>query len=623
MTPAAATATVDTRMISWAPVTLGLLLGLAFLSFWSDSGTVTGRLGTGDATVFEFVHTKWLAGCMVLLAWCALIAVGRIRIATQASFGWSEAAVVALAAYAFVSLAWSPDRLAGGNAAGYLALSLGLFFVARLTSSLDLLEVLQFSSVVVVVGAFILIVAGDREGLVAGFGNPNFAAEAIVAMAAGTLVFWNSGPSTVKWLTRAAFAVAIIHLVFIVNANLQYVAGVAVLVHGLVIAGRRLMAATVLGAFVLLAVVGSAVVFATGSTDQLSQNMRDRLQTWGNTSLMIADDPLAGHGLGSFLHKGSAYVDRYREAYPFLGEPAFENLARQTDSAENELLHLAAELGGVGVLLGLAIIALVYRRSFIGGAASVPAKLALPLTAILGTSLLSFPFQNAATAMMTAVWLGAVLGWLDNPPTAARWVRIGVVAIGLSVAVAVGISAIPLWRTSKMLSWAEAHDRAGAPTTAAAVVLDALDRSDRLPKLRLRAYTQTAVAGVDWWQERALGSADLDALFESAASAAPDNPLLLDLRLKQLLSTPGLQVDRMELEEILARLKRSTGETHANAHVLEAALAIQLGQLGRAARAVERGRGLVGTEPMRANDKTNLENLNALDAILARERPGP
>lgn len=75
-------------------------------------------------------------------------------------------------------------------------------------------------------------------------------------------------------------------------------------------------------------------------------------------------------------------------------------------------------------------------------------------------------------------------------------------------------------------------------------------------------------------------------------------------------------VSEDEMESLVASLKRSTGRLFANGHVLEAALALQLGQPGRARRALEIARARI-RYPDSPNDRANLQNIRSLERSLA------
>jgi len=66
---------------------------------------------------------------------------------------------------------------------------------------------------------------------------------------------------------------------------------------------------------------------------------------------------------------------------------------------------------------------------------------------------------------------------------------------------------------------------------------------------------------------------------------------------------------------MLRDLKRTSGRTRSNAHVIEAALAVQLGDAKRARSALEVARSLVRSETDEV-DRINLANIESLERQL-------
>jgi hypothetical protein len=114
--------------------------------------------------------------------------------------------------------------------------------------------------------------------------------------------------------------------------------------------------------------------------------------------------------------------------------------------------------------------------------------------------------------------------------------------------------------------------------------------------------------------ERPLNSRELDQLYEIAVAAVPGAPLPLDLRLKQLLGSSGLELNLDDIEELLAALRRATGPYLANADILESALALQLGDEPRAREAIIQASRVIAASKPGKNQQTNVENLKSLVA---------
>lgn len=111
-------------------------------------------------------------------------------------------------------------------------------------------------------------------------------------------------------------------------------------------------------AFVLLAVVFSAVVFL-GGEEVLSRfigtvNAQDpttgRVHFWRGTLEIIRDHPLVGTGLGSFGVAYTLYDTR--------------NGIFRLEQAHNDYLQLLSDAGIVGAILGLLFVGILFRRGF-------------------------------------------------------------------------------------------------------------------------------------------------------------------------------------------------------------------------------------------------------------------
>lgn len=85
-----------------------------------------------------------------------------------------------------------------------------------------------------------------------------------------------------------------------------------------------------------------------------------RLLIWRVSTEMLVDKPLIGHGIGSFSWRYMLYQARYFEEKKEISEiMVAENVAYPY----NELLHLAIEIGIIGLLFACLIIAVIYYHS--------------------------------------------------------------------------------------------------------------------------------------------------------------------------------------------------------------------------------------------------------------------
>ena len=263
-------------------------------------------------------------------------------------------------------------------------------------------------------------------------------------------------------------------------------------------------------------------------------------------------------------------------------------------------------------------------RALLGEQSGRQWLIGVPITALLAISLISSPLENPATLILAAVLVGRIIGASPNNGgdvgSAIKLSRLRQVqpkTVALLASSLLCVCAAVSWpETPAGLAYGrgEALDRLGRLGASAQSFQQASSISDRSPKIRIRVFTQTIIAGPSYWMDQ---EADLDQLYEQAATASPNNSVVIDLRLKQRLSTTGLVLDRSEIERLLATLKRNTGRSLANAFVLEAAFALQIGDRDRAKAALATARERI-RDPSDKNDGTNLENIRALEALLVR-----
>jgi hypothetical protein len=184
---------------------------------------------------------------------------------------------------------------------------------------------------VVVTGNGLARLAVEPE-FVSTIGNRNVLAAYLAAT--GCLAVGLAGTARNRWPVVLATAAVLVPAIYLCHSRSAWlglaVAGIAVLTFA-GRGGRR--AAAVFG----LAVVAGGLWWSArnGSADV-------RPVIWRSTLRMVADRPVAGHGLGQF----TAVYPRYRDPEYFARPKA----APVTDHPHNELLLVAAEQGLVGVV---------------------------------------------------------------------------------------------------------------------------------------------------------------------------------------------------------------------------------------------------------------------------------
>lgn len=602
---------------------VAILIAGALLAFIRQDAAIA-DVSTADAHLYLFNEIKWFALAAVVAVWGLGLFFGLVPVRKQISFSIVDFLILAFLIWAAVSLVWTPDIKAAVLSVAHGGIAAGAYVLARLTEQKAIDDILQTLGLTCLTVALALTLSPDPH-IQSGFGNENFAAEFLAVSVGIGAVYWWRGGRLSRLFTRVVVGLGLVYLLAVSPAHLQFLGLAAGVLYVTVVVVERAWFRWGLSLAIIIAVVLAigATVLDPDIISDLGRNNRDRLQTWANTVLLAREAPLFGHGLGSFFHGIGGFTDRFAESFRFLGEPAYVNFARQTDSAENEILQVLAELGAVGLAIMMLGVSVLYYGALKRLYDAPSIRMGLPLTIILALSLVSFPLENPATLILAALIVGRIRAEDSSdkqvekerrdPGVAARWVRRGVATtVASQIAILVTIYAeIP---AGLVFARGDLLDRIEQPSLSAMSVLDGINYSDRSPRLRLRAYTQTIVAGPEFWSGR-FDDKGLDELYALAASASPGNAVLLDLRLKNLLTSKGRQLERAEIETMLEMLRRNSGRTSANAFVLEAAYSLQLGDKARARSALIRARQLIG-QSSNANDKTNLRNITSLEAQL-------
>lgn len=594
---------------SW-PEWMGIVLGVALAVFYRADAPPLG-------TVSNFLEFKWAAAAVAAAIWGGLLATRRLP-AAEPQVTWIDLALATLVLWAVVSLAWTPDLRSAAVSAVYVGVAGLLYLLARATATDAVLRLLLVAAGVLIVASLVAFGLYGRA-VDLGFGNENFSAEALVLSVCILPLARERSPQPLRWLLPAAAVLALAYLLFRAPSNLQYAALLAVLFY------FALRAMPAKGAAALVIVTAGVVIGGMllwfGSDNfasqfgALPQGWRERVQVWANVGAAIADAPILGHGWGSFYFAYAEYIDRYLTFAPQLGLPAFDSFDRSAGAGHNELLEIWFLLGLPGFLLALSIAGLALTGALRTPQQSVGRWAGAALVAWLAMAQLEFPGQNAATAIQGALLLALIapdspgLRWYPRQPWGRIWSGAAAL-IGMALAVAAGVQV----QAQNRFATADLFHRGGQLTAAADGFVSALTVSDLSPKLRLRLYPQSIVAGVPYWNQ--IGVPELEHRFAVSSTAAPLHPVLLDLRLKFLLALTNPPAD--QIEAVIRSLRANSGQSNANVHVLDAAWALRLGDRERAraslALAEERlaaNPGAISTANNRANVAALLQQLSA------------
>lgn len=143
-----------------------------------------------------------------------------------------------------------------------------------------------------------------------------------------------------------------------------------------------------------------------------SASAHSRLVIWSVSLRSFLEQPLLGHGLGSFPYAYASASVPY-----FAAHPSASMVADVCDNAFNEFVHLGVEQGGVGVLLMVLLLVSVGIRLH---------RHSLPLfcgyVSLLVFSLFSYPFQLLPYRLLLVL----LCAYAASLPPANSSVRVGV-----------------------------------------------------------------------------------------------------------------------------------------------------------------------------------------------------
>jgi putative inorganic carbon (hco3(-)) transporter len=314
-----------------------------------------------------------MIGALLVLSWFAVVATTpageRARAGLVARQPLLAAALVLLAAWGSISLAWAEQPAEAQNSVLRFALNFLLFPIAlvairRQRDVAWLFGVFIAGALLTVALGFLVAPTGnpaDAARLEGAVGNPNqLGSYLVVAMVLSAAFINQRWPPTARAAALAAATIAAVGLFLTLSRGALLGLAAALLVAPFVVGRGRRAAALVL---VVLTVAGTATWYAAiapaDSVDRITHPERGggsgREDLWRVGWRMISDRPLVGVGAGNFgvssihylLRPGSTQRDKYI-------------VVRHT-VAHNIYLTVLAELGIVGLTLFVLILLICLR----------------------------------------------------------------------------------------------------------------------------------------------------------------------------------------------------------------------------------------------------------------------
>jgi O-antigen ligase len=388
-----------------------------------------------------------------------------------------DAAILCFAVWAAVGALRAPYKWAAVVPAVTLLSLLGIFYALRVTP-FSLGAMRRRYVVIAATGVLIALLgmatlfhpsaptsnpllqafAGDR--IRSTLGNPNLLGSFLnVCFFASAALLFSSHSTRGRVLLGTATAALILTGIFLTKsrgAAVGFVAGVVVFVVLCLVGrvpGKAKLRWGLIALLVLSLAMSAALVLVRSRTAAGHLEIVDapRRFLWRNTLTMIADAPVAGHGLG-----------QYETLFPLYRRPPFPFGRKDiiADRAHSEPLELTAELGIVGLAVGIAVVAF-YTWTIVSAVrtGACPRRLPFAVASLAGATgviiqglvcINTRAIQCSHPAVLIAA-LGLAAAWPCGKESrwsrtlligeASRRLRITAVVVGVLATAAIGLGA--------------------------------------------------------------------------------------------------------------------------------------------------------------------------------------
>jgi O-antigen ligase len=332
-----------------------LTAGVALFAVLSFIDTIFPAEGGGVLSVPKLI------GVLLVLSWLGLVTTGdpelRRRVFSHPAFLW---VLVAFVGWVAISATWAEESAPVVEAVIRYVPNAMLFLIvytAVRTRQQALVLVGAFVVGALVSAAYGLVVPVDpevSERLSGGAGNANETAAALVAggVLAAALAFTLRDQPLLR-LAALATAPFLAYGLFLTLSRGGLVALGAVLVAGIVMAGRWRLVAVLLA---VVAALGAVVYFSSYAPETARERVTTleggtgRADVWTVGWRMVEDEPLQGIGAGNFPISSVHYLLEPGAL------PRSDFIVDTPKVAHNMYLEVLAELGVVGLALFLAIL---------------------------------------------------------------------------------------------------------------------------------------------------------------------------------------------------------------------------------------------------------------------------
>jgi O-antigen ligase len=501
--------------------------------------------------------------------------------------------LLALGTYAGISLAWSSDPGQGLLALlDWLALGTVFVFVAGVERRTLIRWLPPAITGIVAVAVALGFALPEIYG---GHGNPNFAAEFLIAAAPFVvvlLVAWHRPGASllVVGLAWPTLAGVVAYLLTVNDSNLKWLAAAAAgaVFAGVLIRRRRVFMAAML----VLVPVNVALHFGLVSVRDIGCSLASRTELFINTAALWWDSPIFGHGLGAFRYEYPRFQEVHLQFFHEIGT-LIRPITIFVNTPHNEFLWMLADLGVIGLALLLAAIGLFAGRVIKKQRDGLDVAAAWSLLLLVVLSMVGFPAHLPHTALLAVIAAG-VLANGTAMVTSRR--RVAVIAGGAPLAAGLLLAAGFGYASQIQMAFVERH-LAARPLAAFQANLAARELMPLANRPRRQLILSLACLAKAAGENLRLQPEAADRVFEISASAGRHTPAVLIKRVEYLINSARHVERRAEIESIMADL-RGRAQLQPSFWLADAWLAVLAADATRAAYAVQRGRALADHAPV-------------------------
>lgn len=583
----------------------------------------------------SFVFPKWLFFFLLAVSGGIALVAHILRCRTL-SLDEVDAVALAFGGYSALSLLWSPDPGSGFVGLLNYTIAIAVFLWFRRISPERLKVVFPF--IFLAASAVILLRIGMGEERYGGFGNESFVAEFLLLALPFVIVWWATRDTRERWLAPALTLAVLSYLLGFREytfSKIIFVGGPALVISGALIAARPWLTQKRLMGIAIASVPIMAAFVAYGwQRPGTWVSLQTRFELTYNTLKMWLDEPLFGHGAGSFNYTYPRFMQSYQETFPAATFDTITEMLNYAGAAPNEPMQLLSDYGIVGlgflVVFGLLLskaISPFQNKSALNYAALVH----LATAAIV--SCLTFIFQNPATLFATVCALAIVLNrhnqrvTSDIPTRTFRLGWAGTLPIAASLVVVTVLTSTTMQR-SYIAHW---HFASATKLLLKdpPIAFDFNRRAYLAFPANPEPRRQLFITFMQWLESQQLGTgqtlpydmAAQEEIYQISASTGPDAPGLMLPRIYHFILT-NQHIERAdEIERLFSDLKQRAPRL-PDVYIVEALLSLKIQDYVRANRAVSQAERWVPTQSPELQ-KFQRAKVEALKLEVARETNSP